>query len=580
MNTVNIKINGASVVAPANSTILEAARSVGIEIPTLCYLKDINAIGACRICLVEVKGARSLVPACVYPVNEGMEVLTNTPAIQKSRKMTLELILSSHRRECLTCIRSGDCELQKLSHEFGLEDIRFDSANDTVPEIEDTAVYLVRDNSKCILCRRCVAVCKHNQGVAVIGPNDRGFETSISCAFDHHLKDVACIACGQCTAVCPTAALNEKDDTDKVWAALADPTKHVVVGPAPSVRAQLGECFGMPIGTNVQGKMVAALKRLGFDRVFDVDTAADVTIMEEGTELLSRLKEGGVLPLITSCSPGWIKFCEHYYPEFIPNLSSCKSPQQMFGALIKTYYAEKHNIDPKDIIVVSVMPCTAKKFEIGRPDQSASGYADVDISITTKELGRMISRAGILFNDLPDEEFDPFFGIASGAAHIFGATGGVMEAALRTVAEIVTGKELDKPEFTEVRGTAGIKEAEYNLAGTKVKVAVVSGTANAAKLLDMIKSGEKEYQFIEIMACPGGCVNGGGQPHRSGNTRNFTDIRALRAGALYREDEAMVLRKSHENPVVKELYETYLSEPGSHKAHHILHTTYVKRDKF
>jgi len=580
VNTVNIKINGISIVAPANATILEAARGAGIEIPTLCYLKDINAIGACRICMVEVKGARSLVAACVYPVNEGMEVFTNTPAVLKARKMTLELILSNHRMECLTCVRSGDCELQKLAHDFGIDQVRFDSANDLVPQIENTAPHLVRDNSKCVLCRRCVAVCKHHQGIAVIGPNERGFDTTISCAFDKELKDVACIACGQCTAVCPTAALTEKDDTDKVWEALADPTKHVVVGPAPSVRAQLGECFGMPIGTNVEGKMVTALRRLGFDRVFDVDTAADVTIMEEGTELLHRLKEGGALPLITSCSPGWIKFCEHYYPEFIPNLSSCKSPQQMFGALIKTYYAEKQGIDPKDIFVVSVMPCTAKKFEIGRENQAASGYADVDVSITTRELARMIDRAGLLFTELPDEEFDPIFGIASGAAHIFGATGGVMEAALRTVAEVVTGKSLEKVEYTEVRGTKGIKEAEYDLAGTKVKVAVASGTANAAELLDKIKAGEADYQFVEIMACPGGCVNGGGQPHQPGSVRNFKDLRALRAGALYSEDEAMVLRKSHENPVVKELYDTYLGEPGSHKAHEILHTTYVARPKY
>ena len=375
----------------------------------------------------------------------------------------------------------------------------------------------------------------------------------------------------------PPAALRERDDTDKVWAALNDPTKTVIVGPAPSVRAQLGECFGMPIGTNVEGKLVAALRRLGFDQVFDVDTAADVTIMEEGTELLYRLKEGGPLPLITSCSPGWIKFCEHYYPEFVDNLSSCKSPQQMFGALIKTYYAQKAGLDPKNIVVVSVMPCTAKKFEIGREGQSAVGLPDVDISITTRELADMIRRAGIMFNELPDEEFDPIFGIASGAGHIFGATGGVMEAALRTVSELVTGKELARPEFQEVRGIAGIKEAEYDLAGTKVRVAVTSGLANAAKLLDRIKSGEAEYHFVEVMACPGGCVNGGGQPHQSGDVRNFTDLRSLRAAALYSEDEAMTLRKSHENPVVKELYAEYLGEPGSHLAHHILHTTYVKR---
>ena len=576
MNTVNLKINNIPVVAPEGATILEAAHLAGIRIPTLCYLKEINAIGACRICVCEVKGARGLAAACVMPVNEGMEVFTNTPSLQKYRRTTLELILSTHRTDCLSCPRSTDCELQQLCREYGVDMDRF--AKKQQNEMVDASMpHLVRDNSKCILCRRCVAVCQKNQYAGVIETCERGYDTHIGCAFDMPLSETACVACGQCTAVCPTAALRERDDTDKVWAALNDPTKTVIVGPAPSVRAQLGECFGMPIGTNVEGKLAASLRRLGFDKVFDVDTAADVTIMEEGTELLHRLKEGGPLPLITSCSPGWIKFCEHYYPEFVDNLSSCKSPQQMFGALIKTYYAQKAGLDPKNIVVVSVMPCTAKKFEIGREGQSAVGLPDVDISITTRELADMIRRAGIMFNELPDEEFDPIFGIASGAGHIFGATGGVMEAALRTVSEIVTGKELERPEFHEVRGIAGIKEAEYDLAGTKVKVAVTSGLSNAAKLLDRIKNGEAEYHFVEVMACPGGCVNGGGQPHQSGDVRNFTDLRSLRAAALYSEDEAMTLRKSHENPVVKELYADYLGEPGSHLAHHILHTTYVKR---
>ena len=576
MNTVNLKINNIPVAAPEGATILEAAHLAGIRIPTLCYLKEINAIGACRICVCEVKGARGLAAACVMPVDEGMEVFTNTPALQKYRRTTLELILSTHRTDCLSCPRSTDCELQQLCREYGVDMDRFTKKQQN--EMVDASMpHLVRDNSKCILCRRCVAVCQKNQYAGVIETCERGYDTHIGCAFDMPLSETACVACGQCTAVCPTAALRERDDTDKVWAALNDPTKTVMVGPAPSVRAQLGECFGMPIGTNVEGKLVAALRRLGFDQVFDVDTAADVTIMEEGTELLHRLKEGGPLPLITSCSPGWIKFCEHYYPEFVDNLSSCKSPQQMFGALIKTYYAQKAGLDPKNIVVVSVMPCTAKKFEIGREGQSAVGLPDVDISITTRELADMIRRAGIMFTQLPDEEFDPIFGIASGAGHIFGATGGVMEAALRTVSEIVTGKELARPEFREVRGIEGIKEAEYDLAGTKVKVAVTSGLANAAKLLDRIKSGEAEYHFVEVMACPGGCVNGGGQPHQSGDVRNFTDLRSLRAAALYSEDEAMTLRKSHENPVVKELYAEYLGEPGSHLAHHILHTTYVKR---
>lgn len=577
METVKIKINGFEVETPKNSTILEAAKSAGIVIPTLCYLKDINAIGACRMCLVEVKGARALAAACVYPVNEGMEVFTNTPALRAARKTTLELILSNHRTDCLSCSRSTDCELQALCREYGVDMHKF--GNDKKePEIEQSTPHLVRDNSKCILCRRCVAVCKKNQHVGVIGVSQRGFKTHIASAFDMPLGLTACVNCGQCIAVCPTGALSEVDDTEKLWNAIADPTKHVVIAPAPSVRAQIGECFGYPIGTNVEGKLAAAIRRLGPDKVFDVDTAADMTIMEEGTEFIHRLTEGGVLPMFTSCSPGWVKFLEEYYPEFIPNVSSCKSPQQMFGALMKTYYAEKEGLDPKDIFVASVMPCTAKKFEIMRPDQNAAKYPDLDVSITTRELANMIKRAGIDFNALPDEEFDPVFGVASGAGHIFGATGGVMEAALRTVVEKVTGKPLEKLEFHEVRGVEAIKEAEYDVAGTKVRVAVTSGLENAHKLLEMIKSGEKDYHFVEVMCCPGGCVNGGGQPHQSGNVHNFVDLRAERAKALYSEDAAMTLRKSHDNPVVKEIYDSFLGEPGSHKAHEILHTSYEKRD--
>lgn len=575
METVKLKINNIDVEAPAGSTILEAAHLANIKIPTLCFLKDINEIGACRICVCEVKGGRALVAACVYPVTDGMEVFTNTPKIRKARKTTLELILSNHRMDCLSCVRSTNCELQELCREYGVDMYKYGNKT-TEPDIDDSAVHLIRDNSKCILCRRCVAVCRKNQHVGVIGCNNRGFATHIGSAFDMPLADTACIHCGQCIAVCPTGALTEKYDTDKVWAAIEDPTKHVVVGAAPSVRAQLGECFGMPIGTNVEGKMISALRRLGFDKVFDVDMAADVTIMEEGTELLDRLQNGGTLPLITSCSPGWIKFCETYYPEFIPNLSSCKSPQQMFGAICKSYYAEKANIDPKDIVVVSIMPCTAKKFEVSREEM----INDVDISLTTRELGDMIKRAGIDFVNLPDETCDDMVGVASGAAHIFGATGGVMEAALRTVYEIVTGKELDPPDFNEVRGVAGIKEAEYDLNGTKVKVAVTSGLENASKLLDKIKAGEADYQFVEVMACPGGCVNGGGQPHQPGDVRNFVDLRAERAKALYNEDGSMTLRKSHKNPEVQALYDNYLEKPGSHKAHELLHTHYVKRDLY
>jgi NADP-reducing hydrogenase subunit HndD len=578
MSTVTLKVNGIEVVAPSDATILEAARLAGVRIPTLCYLKDINAIGACRICLVEVKGARCFATSCIHPVSEGMEVSTNTPALRSARQRTLELILSNHRTDCLSCVRSTDCELQNLCREYGVDQYKFGN-HDMQPDYEASMPHLVRDNSKCILCRRCVAACRKNQYVGVIGTNERGYDTHIASAFDMPLAETSCVACGQCIAVCPTGALTEKDDTEKVWEALADPKKFVTVAPAPSVRAQLGECFGLPIGTNVEGKMNAALRRLGFDRVFDVDTAADLTILEEGTELLNRLQNGGTLPLITSCSPGWIKFCEHYYPDMLDNLSSCKSPQQMYGAMMKTYYAEKNNIDPKDMFVVSIMPCTAKKFEIGREDMSAAGdgIPDLDASLTTRELADMIKKAGIMFNDLPDEEADPAFGIASGAGHIFGATGGVMEAALRTVYEVVTGETLEKVDFNDVRGVEGIKEAEYDLKGTKVRVAVTSGLANAKKLLDRIQSGEADYHFVEIMACPGGCVNGGGQPHQPGEVRNFVDLRAERAKALYSLDAGMSLRKSHENPVIKELYDTYLEKPGSHKAHHILHTSYVKR---
>ena len=584
MENVHVKINGIEVEVPANYTILQAAHEAGIRIPTLCYLKDINAIAACRICLVEATGVRGLAAACVQQVADGMEVKTNTPELRKSRKTTLELMLSNHRMDCLSCVRSDDCELRRLAHEYGVDQYKY-VGNEELPKAEEAAAgavdspRILRDNSKCILCRRCIAVCQKNQHVAVIGANDRGFETHVASAFDMPLTETPCVNCGQCVAVCPTGALRERDDTDKVWEALKDPTKTVVIAPAPSVRAQIGECFEYPIGTNVEGKLVAAMRRLGFDKVFDVDTAADLTIMEEGTELLDRLKNGGALPLLTSCSPGWIKFCEEYYPDMIPNISSCKSPQGMYGAMMKTYYAEKNGIDPKDLFVVSVMPCTAKKFEIGRDDMSAAGEGipDIDVSLTTRELAAMIKRAGIRFRDLPDEQFDPAFGIASGAGHIFGATGGVMEAALRTVAEIVTGKPMENVEFHEVRGLKDIREAEYDLAGTKVRVAVTSGLENAKKLLDMVKSGEKQYHFIEVMACPGGCVNGGGQPHQSGDVRNFTDLRAERAKALYSEDAGMSLRKSHENPVVKELYETYLEKPGSHKAHEILHTSYVAR---
>lgn len=580
MEMVNIKINGFSLEVKKGTTILEAARIAGIEIPTLCFLKEINAIGACRICVVDVKGARSLVASCVYPVFEGMEVFTNTPTVIESRKQTLQLILSDHDRKCLSCVRSGNCELQTLCKELGVDDETLYDGDKNDYEIDTSAAHMIRDNNKCILCRRCSAVCEKTQKIGVIGANERGFSTFIGSAFDMGLGETSCVSCGQCIAVCPTGALAEKDNTDDVFAALADETKTVIVQTAPAVRAGLGEAFGLPIGTNVEGKMAAALRRLGFAKVFDTDFAADLTIMEEATEFLGRVQNGGKLPMITSCSPGWIKYCEHYFPEMTENLSSCKSPMQMFGATAKTYYAEKMGIDPKDMVVVAVMPCTAKKFEIGRDDMAAAGVPDVDISITTRELAKMIERVGLKFLSLPDEDFDNPLGISTGAAAIFGATGGVMEAALRTAVEKLTGEELPKLDFIEVRGTEGIKEATYNVAGMDVKVAVASGLGNAKELLDKVNKGEADYHFIEIMGCPGGCVNGGGQPQQPAYVHNTVDIKALRAKVLYDIDAANPVRKSHENEAIKQLYAEYFGEPGSEKAHNVLHTTYVKRDMY
>ena len=579
MAMLNIKINGKDYTVEKNTTILEACHKFGIKIPTLCYLKDINEIGACRMCLCEVKGARSLVAACVYPIDrEGTEIFTNTPEIRKNRKTTLELLLSNHDKKCLSCPRSDNCELQQLCLEYGVDEVKF-QGEETHYDEDLSTLHLVRNDNKCILCRRCVAACKE-QYVGVIGANNRGFDSEIGCAFNKKLADVSCVSCGQCTVVCPTGALVEKDNTAEVFAAIADPTKHVVVHTAPSIRATLGECFGMPIGTLVTGKMVTALHMLGFDKVFDTNFGADLTIMEEGTEFIDRVKNGGVLPMITSCSPGWVKFCEHYYPDLIPHLSTCKSPQQMQGAMIKSYYAEKAGIDPKDIVVVSVMPCVAKKFEITRDDQGHDGMQDNDISISTRELAKMIKTAGIQFTDLPDGEFDSLMGIGSGAGTIFGATGGVMEAALRTVADVLTGEDLKQIDYKEVRGTDGIKEATYDVAGMQVKVAVASGLKNAAQILDKIRAGEADYQFIEIMCCPGGCVNGGGQPIQPGHVRNFVDLKALRAKALYQDDLGLPQRKSHDNPEIKQIYADYLGEPGSHLAHELLHTSYVKRNKY
>ncbi len=577
---VNIKINGMPCSVPYGTTILEAARQLGIEIPTLCYLKKINEIGACRFCVVEVTGARSLVAACVFPIErDGTEIFTNSDRVRKARKTTLELILSTHERKCLSCVRSGNCELQKLCKEYGVDDEgRFDG-DKPVYELDYSAAHMVRDNNKCILCRRCVAACQQ-QGISVIGANARGIDTHIGSAFELPLNATSCISCGQCIVNCPVGAIYEKDDTEKVFEAISNPEKYVVVQAAPAVRATLGECFDMPVGTDVTGKMFAALRRLGFNKVFDTNFGADLTIMEEATELLSRVKNGGVLPMITSCSPGWIKYCEHYYPTELDHLSTCKSPMQMQGAIIKSYYAEKNGIDPKDIVSVAIMPCTAKKFECGRDDENGAGYPDVDYVLTTRELGRMINTAGINFRILPDEECDAPLGQGTGAAVIFGATGGVMEAALRTAAEVITGKPLDKPEFHEVRGMEGIKEASYKLGDLDVKVAIASGTKNAKVLMDKVKDGTADYTFIEIMGCPGGCINGGGQPVQSATVRNFTDLKALRAAALYKNDENRPLRKSHDNEDVKTVYAEFLGEPNSHKAHELLHTSYVARPMF
>ncbi|MCD8201544.1 MAG: [FeFe] hydrogenase, group A [Clostridia bacterium] len=571
MKMVNITINGIPVEIEEGATVLQAAQKAGIYIPTLCYLKDVQeCVGSCRICLVEATGARGLVAACSYPVSEGMEVKTNTPRVRKSRKTSLELILSTHNKKCLSCVRSMNCELQKLSLEYNCEEDRFGTDVRTDPK-DTSSLSIVRDNSKCIMCTRCVAACKH-QAVGAIGPINRGYAVHIASPFDTPLAYTTCVNCGQCIVACPVGALYENSSVADVWGAIVDPNKQVVFFTAPSVRATLGEAFDMPVGTNCEGKMVAAIKQLGDVKCFNMDVTADLTIMEEATELLTRVTTGGTLPMFTSCCPGWVKYLEHYYPEFTDNLSTCKSPQEMFSATLKTYYCEKNGIDPKNLYVVSVIPCTAKKYEAKR--EEIGGYTDA--AITTRELAKMIKEAGINFTSIPDAKFDDPFEIATGAGTIFGATGGVMEAALRTAAKALGGKGAPL-EFKEVRGTKGVKEATYKLGDTEVSVAVASGLENAKTVLESIKSGEKNYTFVEVMACPGGCINGGGQPYIHDEIRNTVDLKALRAKALYDSDSDNSLRRSDDSPAVNMLYKEYFGKPNGEKSHHLLHTSYIKR---
>ena len=571
---VNLTIDGIEVKAKKGSTILEAAKQAGIDIPTLCFLKDINEIGDCRMCIVKVEGRRGFATSCIQKVEEGMVVKTNTPDIIEARHVMLDLIISNHNKDCLTCTRMGNCELQALAKKFNIQSIEFDGERKEQP-IDDLSPAIVKDPNKCILCRRCVATCKNIQKIGAVDCGNRGFESSISTSYNKSLKDTNCVYCGQCIQACPTSALREKENIDDVWVKLKDPETYVIVQTAPAVRVALGEEFDMPIGTNVTGKMVTSLKRLGFDKVFDTNTAADFTIMEEANEFVKRFKEDDNLPMITSCCPGWIRYIEINYPELTPHLSTCKSPHEMMGALIKSYYAKKENIDPKKIYVVSVMPCIAKKYERQREELSNNGLFDVDCVITTRELARMIKYANIRFENLEDSEFDNPLGESTGAASIFGTTGGVMEAALRTAQDVLTREDLDKIDFKPVRGEKGIKDATVNINGKNIKVVVASGLGNAQKIMEQIKSGEADYQFIEIMACPGGCVMGGGQPIKNSTIRAEVDVRKLRADAIYKIDEMSTVRKSHQNPVLKKVYKEFLGEPCGEIAEEILHTSFL-----
>ena len=576
---INLTIDGLNVSVPEGTTILEAARSAGIDIPTLCFLKDINEAGDCRMCIVEVEGRKGFATSCIQKVEEGMVVKTNSKDVSEAREVVLDLILSNHHKDCLTCVRNGNCELQKLAQRYNKQDILY-SGELCEHEIDCGSPSIVRDFNKCVLCRRCVATCKKVQKIGAIDVANRGFNSCVSTVDNLSLNDVNCTNCGQCIMSCPTGALREKDNTRDVWNLIKDEDKYVVVQTAPAVRAALGEEFGLPIGTNVTGKMVTALRRIGFDKVFDTNTGADFTIMEEANELIERLSNGGTLPMITSCSPGWVKYIEMNYPDQLAHVSSCKSPHQMFGALIKSYYAEKIGVAPENIAVISVMPCIAKKFEANREQMNVNGIKDVDYVITTRELARMIKQAGLDFINLEDSIFDDPMGEATGAAAIFGTTGGVMEAALRTAYEKITGETLKNVNFEAVRGEEGIKRATVKIGDKEVKAVVAHGLGNAQIVMDEIKSGKADYQFVEIMACPGGCIMGGGQPIRSSKERATIDIRKLRADCLYSIDEKSTIRKSHENPVVLKIYEDYLGEVGGHKAHELLHTSYVEREKY
>ena len=576
---VHLTIDNKEVEVQKGTTILQAARQANIDIPTLCYLKEINAIGDCRMCITEVEGRKGFATSCIQQVEEGMVVHTHSPAVIEARKMILDLILSNHHRDCLTCTRNGNCELQALAVKFNVQSVRYEGAKNE-HKIDDSSPSIVRDFNKCILCRRCISACKKVQKVGAIDAVNRGFTSCISTVGDHSLNDVNCTFCGQCIQACPTGALHEKDSTEVVWEKLRDPERYVIVQTAPAVRVALGEEFGMPIGTNVTGKMVAALQRLGFDKVFDTNTGADFTIMEEGTEFIKRLQVNDHLPMITSCSPGWVRYIEMNYPENLPHLSSCKSPHEMFGALLKTYYASKQKINPEKIFVVSVMPCIAKKFERQREEMKDNGLYDVDAVLTTRELARMIKQANIEFVELEDEVFDDPMGEATGAAAIFGVTGGVAEAALRSVSEIVTGKPLEKIEFEEVRGQKGIKRATIKIGDQEVKAVVASGLGNAKTIMEEIKSGKADYQFVEIMACPGGCIMGGGQPIKSSKIRETVNVAQKRSEAMYSIDERSAIRLSHKNPVLQKIYKEFLGEPGGHLAHELLHTHYEKREKY